>query len=378
MDPSGGGPVEGLKQVSALLSRHGHRIEVASLDAPDAPGVADFPLALHTLGPGWGGYGYSPNYVPWLRERGGDFDAVIVHGLWQYHSFGVWRALRDGRIPYFVYPHGMLDPWFNRQHPLKHLKKLLYWPWAESRVLRDARAVLFTCERERDLARESFQRYRCCERVVSYGTASPVNDATSQKRLFAEAHPQLCEKRLILFLGRVHEKKGVDLLLRAFAQFNSGNGENYRLVIAGPGAPALLAKLRKLASRLGIADRVTWTGLLQGEIKWGALRTAEVFALPSHQENFGIAVAEALACGLPVLISDKVNICNEIEKDGAGLVAADNLEGSINVMLRWRALPEPAKSQMRVRARECFVKRYEIGRVADHLLETLRESGVGA
>ena len=76
------------------------------------------------------------------------FDAVIINGLWQYHSFGAWRALRGTATPYYVFPHGMLDPWFKRSFPLKHLKKWLYWPWAEYRVLRDARAVIFTCEAE--------------------------------------------------------------------------------------------------------------------------------------------------------------------------------------------------------------------------------------
>ena len=103
------------------------------------------------------------------------FDAVIVHGLWQYSSFGVWRALAGTDTPYFVFPHGMLDPWFKRTYPAKHFKKLLYWPWAEYRVLRDAAAVLFTSEEERRLARESFALYRAREVVVNYGTAAPRN-----------------------------------------------------------------------------------------------------------------------------------------------------------------------------------------------------------
>ena len=89
-----------------------------------------------------------------------EYDAVIVHGIWQYNSFGVWRALAGTATPYFVFPHGMLDPWFKRTYPLKHMKKLLYWPWGEYRVLRDAAAVLFTSEEERQLARESFSLYQ--------------------------------------------------------------------------------------------------------------------------------------------------------------------------------------------------------------------------
>lgn len=376
MNPAGGGPVEGLKQVSAVLVQQGHWVEVTSLDAKNEPGVAGFPLPLHALGQRHGGYGYAPGFVPWLRANAGDFDAVIVDGVWQYHSFGVWRALHGRGTPYFVYPHGMLDPWFKRTYPLKHLKKWLYWPWAEYRVLRDARAGLFTCDSERDLARESFWLYRCRERVVSFGTAEPTGDAAREQEQFLAAHPHLRGQRFILFLGRVHEKKGVDLLLRAFAQPSEVRSKGVQLVIAGPGTPELVAELKALAAQLGVADRVHWTGLLQGELKWGALRAAEVFALSSHQENFGLAVVEALACGVPVLISDKVNIWRDIERDGGGLVAADELPDTAAMLHRWCALPEAAQQRMRAQARACFVQRYEIRRVAGLLLETLRESGV--
>jgi glycosyltransferase involved in cell wall biosynthesis len=376
VNPAGGGPVEGLKQASAVLVAQGHRVEVASLDSQDEPGVAGFPLPLQALGHRHGGYGYAPGFAPWLRSHASDFDAVIVDGVWQYHSFGAWRALRGTRTPYFVYPHGMLDPWFKRTYPLKHLKKWLYWPWAEYRVLRDARAALFTCDRERELARESFWLYRCHERVVSFGTAEPGGHAEHEREEFLAAHPQLRGRRFLVFLGRVHEKKGVDLLLRAFAHARAGQAKDLHLVIAGPGTPELFAQLKSLSGELGVTERVHWTGLLQGALKWGALRAAEAFVLASHQENFGLAVVEALACGVPVLISDQVNICREIERDGGGFVARDTLPETTAMLDRWATLPETGRSLMRRQARACFEQRYEIQRVTQRLVDTLRESGV--
>ena len=156
VNPALGGPIESVRQSSAVLMRRGHEVEIISLDAPTDPWVRDCPMPVHALGPGRGSYGYAPRFSRWIRERHAKYDAVIVQGIWQYSSFGVWRALRGTPTPYFVFPHGMLDPWFKRTYPLKHLKKLLYWPWAEYRVLRDAAAVLFTSEEERRLARESF------------------------------------------------------------------------------------------------------------------------------------------------------------------------------------------------------------------------------
>ena len=146
------------------------------------------------------------------------YDAVIVNGIWQFHSFGAWRALRNSSTPYVLFTHGMLDPWFKKQYPLKHLKKWMYWPWAEYRVLRDAQAVLFTCEEERVLARESFWLYRCNEVVVSYGTAKPKGDPELERQEFFTRYPELRGKKLALFMGRIHPKKGCDLLIEAFAK----------------------------------------------------------------------------------------------------------------------------------------------------------------
>src|SRR5206468_2813608 len=122
-------------------------------------------------------------------------------------ALGVWWALHNTTTPYFVYTHGMMGPWFKRTYPLKHYKKWLYWFWADYRVLRDAAAVLFTCEEERRLARQSFWLYRCDECVVSYGTAGPSGDRDAQHALFTAQFPELRGKRVLVFLGRIHVVK---------------------------------------------------------------------------------------------------------------------------------------------------------------------------
>jgi len=116
--------------------------------------------------------------------------------------------------------------------------------------------------------------------------------------------------------------------------------------------------------------------MLAGAAKWGALRTAEAFVLPSHQENFGIAVVEALACGTPVLISDQVNIWREIAGDGAGLAGPDTAAGTLRLLTQWHALDDRARAQMRQAALETFTRRYEIGAAARSLVATLSESPV--
>jgi glycosyltransferase involved in cell wall biosynthesis len=370
VNPSDGGPIEGVKQLGRIFVSGGHRVEIASLDAPDAPYLKGFPLPVYPLGPTTLRYRFGTRFIPWLRANRGHYDAAIVNGIWRFHSFGAWHVLRNSNTPYVLFTHGMLDPWFKKHYPLKHLKKWMYWPWAEYRVLRDAQAVLFTCEEERLLARSSFWLYRCNEIVVPYGTAKPSGAPEQELRDFFSHCPELRGKKLALFMGRIHPKKGCDLLIEAFAEVMAQRLE-WQLVIAGPDQVGWRKKLNDRARQLGMSSRITWTGMLNGAVKWGALRAAQVFVLPSHQENFGIAVAEALAVGVPVLISNKVNIWREIETDGAGIVAEDDLRGTCKLLRDYLEMPEEKCRAMRQRARECFERRFEITKAAESLEKVL-------
>jgi glycosyltransferase involved in cell wall biosynthesis len=370
LDPRCGGPMEGVRQIARAALAWGQQTTVVSLDAPGQPFLEGNPFAAVALGPGLLPYGYTPRLAPWLREHAREFDAIIVNGIWQYSSFAVWRALHGTGVPYFVFPHGMLDPYFKRAYPFKHLKKLLYWRLGEYRVLRDARAVLFTCEEEMLLARESFRQYRCREQVAGYGTAPPPYEREPALAAYHAAFPELAGRRTLLFLSRIHEKKGCDLLIEAFAAV-AGTDPALQLVLAGPVESAYGARLKTLARKLGLEARISWTGMLGGACKWGALYAAQAFALPSHQENFGIAVAEAMACGTPVLISNRVNIWREIDTDGAGLVAPDTLAGTTDMLLRWTALDEARRQAMGQNARTCFETRFDIRAVARRLTETI-------
>ena len=376
VDPRYGGTVESIKQLAAAHARLGHVTEVASVDDPRTPALAGHGLHLHALGPRLTHYSYAPRLVPWLTAHADAYDAVIVNGLWQYPGYAVWRALRNRDTPYFVFPHGMLDPWFKRTYPLKHVKKWLFWPWADYRVLRDARAVLFTCEEERRLARESFWLYRCNEAVVTLGTAVSTGDEASERALFLERHPDLANKRILLFLSRLHEKKGCDLLIDAFAAV-AGRDPALQLVMAGPDQTGWRSVLETRARERGIAQRITWTGMLEDGVKWGAYRCAEAFVLPSHQENFGIVVAEALACGVPVLISHQVNIWREVAADEAGLVEPDTATGTRALLERWLALSPAAQTAMREAARRCYAQRFDSERAARRIEQVLIAGGAG-
>ena len=375
LDPQAGGTTEGLKQLSAALVRQGVTVEVMCLDAPTSPWLRDFPLPLFALGPGRSGYGFSRRVVPWLVKHGAAYDLMIVNGLWQFGSFAVWLAAQKTGLRYCVFPHGMLDPWFKRQYPLKHLKKWLYWPWGEYRVLRDAAAVFFTSEEERREAGKSFWLYRCHGEVVGFGIDRPAVNPEAVRTTFFEKHPQLLGKRLFLFLGRMHEKKGCDLVLQAFRGMLSPLApqkfSDLHLVMAGPEDNAYAAEMVQLTRTLALEKQVTWTGMLMGDLKWGAFHAAEAFILPSHQENFGVSVVEALACGCPVLISNKVNIWREIQAETAGLVENDDLPGTTRLFNQWTQMSPVEQAAYRAGALACFEKRFTINGVAKDLVKTL-------
>ena len=232
VDPATGGPIEGIFQSAAIWTAEGlGERHIASLDAPAAPWVARCPLTVFPLGPRARRYGYAPRFVPWLRANVGNYDAVVVNGLWNYTARGAQRVLVGGPTPYFVFPHGMLDPWFRRSAPVKTLAKQLVWWFADGPLLNNARQVLFTTAEECRLAQGAFWPYRVRAHVLGYGTADVAGDAASQVAAFRAGVPTLGERPFLLFLGRLHPKKGCDLLIEAYAETARADLD---LVIAGP------------------------------------------------------------------------------------------------------------------------------------------------
>ncbi len=538
MDPSMGGPPQGIRNSIGELERLGIRNEVVSCDAADAAWLGRDSFPIHALGPGKYGFAYTPKLGPWLEENLSRFDAVIVHGLWLWPSTCAVRAIarhrravtrieacvdRSPRRPnkwrvtsgqsseraqrkerktghgrvcetaegkltrmkedrserlaadrtggddssrviaygpstasqppvqsggglsaeglansshvtrhpsLFVMPHGMLDPWFQRDKSrrVKAVRNWFYWWLVERDVVNSADALLFTCQQELALARTTFGGYRPRREInVGYGIAEPPAFEPKMREAFAAKCPDLHGRPYLLFMSRVHAKKNVAALVRAYARVHSeqnkrifshsraerdrqleelseavkltqptdretalrqidtdkserlaadrpgenaagpvtraGDGQSQQngkgrvafpdLVIAGPGwesdygrevrglIDVANSNFAQSSSTLDLKLKTSHSapihavGMLSGAAKWGALYGCEAFVLPSHQENFGIAVVEALACGKPVLISDQVNIWREIVEDGAGLVEGDTEEGVEKLLRRF-------------------------------------------
>ena len=364
IDPAAGGPTEVIRML-IRYAPEGYTAELATLNDPAEPFLNDLPFPVHALGGARKSW-YSPRLLPWLVKNRHRFDGVIVHGLWEYTGLAARRAFR-GKLPYVVFPHGMLDPWFKRTFPNKHRKKWLYWLTAEYWVLRGAHRVLFTTALERDLAAESFWLHRWRSMVVPLGTEPPPRGRETLLDAFAERCPELAGKRFLLFLGRLHPKKGCDLLIDAFTDV-ADRDPGLHLVMAGPDPTGWQGTLKAELGKRGLADRVHWPGMLRGEAKWGAFAASEAFILPSHQENFGIAAVEALASSKPVLLAHPVNIAPDVERAGCALVEADTLDGTRRLLERWIATPPSERDAMGQRALPTFQQFYDMRRNTEAIL----------
>jgi glycosyltransferase involved in cell wall biosynthesis len=384
LDPAGGGPSEGIRRLTEALSRAGHTQEVATLDAPEAAFLSTFPGKVHALGrPGrslpqgsgriWQRFGFTSGATQWVRDNRDNYDAVIVSGLWNAGNLVARLGLRGYKKPTLVFIHGMLAPWLREfNSPLKHWAKQASWLINEGVLLKNADRVLFTSEEEMLTARGSFRPYRLREEVVSYGTADAPGPADRFSKLFREQFTDVGQRKFFLFLSRIYPKKGCDLLISSFAKYAS-QMPDMDLVIAGPDQIGWGDKLKKQATQLGVGSRVHWPGMLHGDLKWGAYHASEAFVLPSHHENFGIVVAEAMACGKPLMISDKINIWRETLEDGASLVEPDTADGTDRLFERYLRLTNSEVRKMGENARSSFLSRSHIDNVAHDLVALIEQ-----
>lgn len=372
--PATGGPPEAVRQLIRATRDAGLGVEAVCLDNPRAEFLKGIACPVHALDQSFlGRFAFSPRLWRWLRANAGRFDGIVMNGVWTFPGLALYFVARRKRMPYGIFAHGALDPWFNRRYPLKRIKKLLYWP-LQYAVLRHAQAVFFTAEAERDLAKTSFWPSTWNSVVVPYGITEPEESSSGPAGQIEEFYgelPELRGRRYLLFLARMHEKKGCDLLLEAFARV-ADVAPDVDLVIAGPDQMGMQAKLKDMTRQLGIAGRVHWPGLIGGNVKWGALRACDALILPSHQENLGISVIEALAVGRPVLISNQVNVWREIESDGAGMAEDDTLDGTVRLLRRWLDLLPAERCAMAARAEPCFAARFSMKRTAAAIDDVFR------
>ncbi|MCC6817484.1 MAG: glycosyltransferase [Bacteroidia bacterium] len=384
MNPSNGGPCQGIRNSVPALKNLGVHTDVVCMDDPKSNYIRKDDFQIFAVGASNGPWAHSKNLIPWLEKHIGDYDAVIVHGLWQFHVYAVNKVLKQlkksksSNLPkVFLMPHGMLDPYFQKAEgrKIKALRNLFYWYFIESKNVKNADGLLFTCDEEMRLAATTFKPYKPKRTInVSYGIQAPPANNTLDDLIFFDKYSALRGKKYLLFLSRIHEKKGVDILLEAFNKVYANNASAPLLVIAGPGMDSEYGKgLKQLIDgNQFLSQHVFITGILLGEFKWSAFYNCQAFVLPSHQENFGIAVAEALACRIPVLISNKVNIHDMVANAQAGIVNDDSLNGTIKGLNEWANYSETQKEVLKNNAFNLYQSAFTVEASANKLLTELK------
>ncbi|HEX3355538.1 MAG TPA: glycosyltransferase [Tepidisphaeraceae bacterium] len=331
IDPSAGGTATALLSLAAAQARAGLDVTVVSTYERPEPEAAESLRAqgvkVAQIGPAKWPLARHLDIIPKLRELIVDADLVHTHGMWEEIQHQAARLCRELHVPYVMSPHGMLDPWSLSQ---SGWRKRIYLAARMRRNLDGASAIHFTTQTERDLvARLELQAPAIVE---ANGVDIAAFENLPPRGTFRAKYPALGDRPMVLFLGRLHYKKGFDLLIPAFAKLKDSNA---MLVIAGPDAEGYRNQIQKMIDQHRLGSRVVFTGMLRGSQRIEAFVDADLFVLPSYQENFGIAVVEALASGCPVIISDQVNICREVKAEKVGAVVPLKVEPLTEELNRW-------------------------------------------
>lgn len=379
LNPEYGGPVFGCLSLAAALVDAGQEVAVV---CPDDQGeehvreLRDLKFDVIATGGAVGRFRYSSSLSAWFRKNVNAYDVVIVNGVWQYQTMLVSTVVKGSSTPYFVYAHGALDAWFREAYPLKHIKKSMYWALFERRFLLGARAVIFTAKDEESIARREFNFSGIESAVVQYGVEQPRFNRVDAIRAFREVLDLPEGTRILLFVSRVQRKKGLQLLVAAFDRVYA-HDTDIRLVIVGPEEDATGQEIRDSRKNLRRDDKVIFTGMLSGLRKWGAYASAELFCLTSHSENFGLVIAEAAACGLPILTTNKVNIAEELSRFNAALVVNDDEQSVVQGLLKWQACPPSVRQAMADASLRCFAERFDMRLAARRLICLIEGPGTG-
>jgi glycosyltransferase involved in cell wall biosynthesis len=371
MSPAIGGPSEGIRNIIPEMEKHGITNEVVCFDEPHEPFIKESKFKIHALGKGFSKWSYNKSFENWLEKNYTNYNLIIIHGLWLYQTFAVYRLIKkientNSSQKFYGMPHGMLDPYFQyaKTRKLKAIRNYIYWHLIESKYIKSLDGILFTSEIELQNARKTFSNYKPKKEVMcSYGI-NDLSNTTIKNEM----------GNYLLFLGRIDSKKGIDLIIKAYDNLvNSNSIELPNLIIAGSihdenyykNCAEIVSKNKKLK------DKISFRDFVQGEEKSNLINNCKALILPSHQENFGISVAEALSFGKPVLISNKVNIYETILNERCGLVEENSVEGCIKLISSFVSLTPHQIHEMNLNAIQAFKRNFSIENYCQNLIKLL-------
>lgn len=360
-----GGTVTATANLCRGLVKQGVDVSVYATNADGKGGALAVPLNVEvSLGgvkttyfaPSVGGTFYSRTLAEKLQISVKDYALVHLAAVWQLIQADAANTCQKAGIPYVVSSHGSLNPWSWTQKPLK---KKCYWQFFGKKSFLKAAALHYTCQEERLLTRPLFEGL---SPRPSFVVPNGIDTGVTKRLDMRERFKVPSEKLVLLYAGRIHRKKGLDLVIKALMQPGM---ENFYLILVGYPEDAEHVKyLKELGG--SISNRIVWYGAVPADEVRDCYYAADLFVLPSQDENFGMVVVEAMACGLPVLISRNVGIWREIEADGAGFIVNRDSRDIHEALRKIAASPEMLKNVARNAVSSAHA-RYDISAVAGRM-----------
>jgi glycosyltransferase involved in cell wall biosynthesis len=359
-----GGPTTALLGLASTQVMAGMAVEVlTTFRADDSNAMVQVfesrGVRMRTVGPVRGKLGQHPDLDAAVEESVARADVVHIHAVWEEILHKAAQAAQRQQVPYIVRPCGMLDPWSLKRWRI-FKKGLLTW-----RIRKNLnQAMALHCTSDTELAGIRQLGLQTKFIVEPNGIDLAEFETLPERGVFASQYPQLIGRPFVLFFSRIHPKKGLDVLIPAFAKVAYiASLANWMLVLSGPDGNGYGAAVRRMVRHHGLKERVLFTGMLTDGQRIAALRDASLFVLPSRQENFGLAVVEALAASTPVIISDQVNIHCDITTAAAGEVVKLSEQALADALQRWMS-DQQRRHEAGQRGRTFALERYDWRNIA--------------
>ena len=372
-----GGPIQSTYLLNKTLARKGISVSVLTTNA-GLEGREDIPInkwvnlegvnVKYIKYCGYEHYNFSLSYLFQTIKEVRKFDIIYIPAIWNFPVLIGSIASILSQKPFIISPRGSL---YEETFKIKSKnKKIFYYYLFAKHYIVKATAIHFTAAPEKE---EFFSYFKLNNKsfIIPNGIDLSKFKNLPDKGSFISKYPMLKGKKYILFLGRITPKKGLDILVKAFKSL-SQEYEDLHLIIAGPNNEGYEEKIKVLLKELKVIEKVLFVGMLTGKEKISAFVDSEIFILPSYSENFGMAVIEAMACGVPVIISNKVGIYKEIDENKAGIVVdvtPESLYNGIKSLLS----DEGLKKETAMRGKRFVENYYNINRVADMMIKAYEE-----
>tara|TARA_B100001094_G_C18120413_1_gene766529 strand:- start:278 stop:1411 length:1134 start_codon:yes stop_codon:yes gene_type:complete len=362
LDPSFGGPSKGVINTAIHLVKRGYYVDIVTIDKnkfnlkelKKKIRIVNFKKYIGN------NYRFSLDFFFWLIKNRNKYEYFVVHGLWQFPTLAARLLIKK---KYYVYTHGQLDPYFALDIK-KKIKKILYWLFVEHRNLENSRSILLTTLGEKlNLNKTFVNTKRIKKKVTEYGIY-PQKKFDKQKVIskFYKKFKFLKNKNFFLFLGRIDEKKGCDIIIEAVKKLK--NKLDSLVIIVGPAPNKIYKnKLINLVKSYNLTSKIYFFDPLYGNLKWVLISLSKAMLLPSHGENFGIALVESLSMAKPVITSNKVNIYKDILNYKCGLISNDNIDSFSRKLLILDRMNINEYSSLSINAKKCFNEKFNLSKL---------------